>query len=149
VSETVEPFSDSVQVGMRLPAVLVALAGVVLALVLIRRFGVLAGILGALGSLFSAADQVVNIAWFLHMTQLWNTHADADSYNSVDNAYFVADVVLATLGVALLIGAFAAAALRRGAAPTPAGYPQQPPFPQQQPFPQQALPQQAPPVDAL
>ncbi|WP_327004178.1 hypothetical protein OHA72_55585 [Dactylosporangium sp. NBC_01737] len=154
MSETVEPFSNGVEVGLRLPVILVALAGVVLALVLIRRLGALAGLLGAAGGLLIAADQVVNIAWVLHLTAMANgDDYDADTYVTAGNAYTIADVVLVTLGVALLIGAVVAAALRKPAAtahPQQSPFPQQAPFPhpQQAPYPQPQQPLQAPPFDA-
>ncbi|MEV4514028.1 hypothetical protein AB0K00_34345 [Dactylosporangium sp. NPDC049525] len=144
MSETVEPFSNGIQIGLRVPVILFALAGVVLALVLIRRLGALAGILGALGGLFVAADQVVNVAWVLQLTSMANGDFDPDEYTTVNNAYTVADPIVITIGVALLVGALAAAALRKRADPRPAPY-QQAPFPQQPPpFPQQQFPQQPP-----
>lgn len=148
MTEAVEPFSNSVQIGLRVPVIVIALAGVVLALVLLRRIGAPAAILGALGSLVVAVDQIVNIAWVLHLSSLADVDGfDADGYNTTNNAYTVADPLLITLGVALLI---AAVVTKRPAAGAPAPQPGQfpPPFPPQQPQfpqpPQQPFPPQPP-----
>ena len=89
---TVEPLSVGVQIGLRVPVILVALAGVLLALLIMRRLGALAGILAAAGSLLIAADQAANIVWILHLRSMTSGgDLDIDTFNSVNNAYVVAD----------------------------------------------------------
>lgn len=102
-----QPLSDAVQTGIRLPVILIALAGVVLALVMMRRLGVVAGILGALGSLFVAIDQTVNIAWVLHVSSLAErSDVNPDDVTSLSNVYTILDAVLITIAAALLVATF-------------------------------------------
>jgi hypothetical protein len=118
------PLSNGVQTGIRVPVILIALAGVVLALVGIRRLGVGAAVLGALGSLFIAVDQIVTIVWVLHLSSIAkNTDSDIDTLNTANNAYTIADAVLITIGAALVV---AALVVRRGAPQATV-----PPFPPQ------------------
>ncbi|MFG2045301.1 hypothetical protein [Dactylosporangium sp. NPDC048998] len=113
---TVEPLSTGVQIALRVPVFLIALAGVLLALLMIRRMGVLGGILAAAGSLLIAADQAANVAWVLHLRSMTSGgDLDIDTFNTVNNAYLVADAVLITIGVALVVASFV---VRR---PSPAG----------------------------
>jgi hypothetical protein len=116
-SSAVEPLSVGVQIGLRVPAILVALAGVLIALLVIRRLGPVAGILAAAGSLLIAADQAANIAWILHLRSMTSGgDLDIDTFNRVNNAYLVADAVLITIGAALVVASFA---VRKTAAPPP------------------------------
>jgi hypothetical protein len=127
-SSSVEPLSVGVQIGLRVPVILVALAGVLLALLMMRRLGALGGVLAAAGSLLIAADQAANIVWLLHLRSMTSGgDLDIDTFNSVNNAYLVADAVLITIGVALVVASFA---LRRppadasaGAGPAPGPWP--------------------------
>nr|BFE57392.1 hypothetical protein GCM10020063_019180 [Dactylosporangium thailandense] len=118
-SSSVEPLSIGVQIGLRVPVILVGLAGVLVALLMIRRLGVLSGLLGAAGSLVIAADQAANIVWILHLRSLTSGgDLDIDTFNTANNAYTIADVVLITIGVALVVASFAV----RRTAPAPAPY---------------------------
>lgn len=125
MNPTTEPLSIGVQIGLHVPVVLVALAGVLVALLLIRRLGVLAGLLGAAGSLLIAADQAINVIWVLHVRALTSDgEFDANTVTATSNTYTIADAVLITLGAALVVAAFATVR-RRGpdparAAPTAA-----------------------------
>ena len=112
-----QPLSDGVQIGIRIPVILVAVAGVVLALVMIRRVGVAAGILGAAGSLFIGIDQLVNVVWVLHIASLVkSSSSSADEITTLSNTYTLVDCALVTLGVALVVASFAF----RKSAPAPA-----------------------------
>jgi hypothetical protein len=114
-SSAVEPLSVGVQIGLRVPVILLALAGVLIALLMIKRLGPVAGILAAAGSLLIAADQAANIAWILHLRSMTSGgDLDIDTFNTVNNAYLVADAVLITIGVALVVASFA---VRRPAVP--------------------------------
>ncbi|WP_433088130.1 hypothetical protein ACQP1P_19605 [Dactylosporangium sp. CA-052675] len=147
------------QIGLRVPVILVGLAGVLVALLMIRRLGVLSGLLGAAGSLVIAADQASNIVWILHLRSLTSGgDLDIDTFNTANNAYTVADVVLITIGVALVVASFAvrrpggdaSAGLGAGAAPapyfghSPFGPPSAPPGPSSAP-PAPPGPSSAPP----
>ncbi|MEU7872391.1 hypothetical protein [Dactylosporangium sp. NPDC049140] len=106
-SSAVEPLSIGVQIGLRVPVILVALAGVLVALLMIKRLGALSGILAAGGSLLIAADQAATIAWVLHLRSMTSGgDLDIDTYNTVANAYLVADAVLITIGVGLVVASF-------------------------------------------
>ncbi|WP_426512628.1 hypothetical protein ACPPVO_19525 [Dactylosporangium sp. McL0621] len=106
-SSAVEPLSIGVQIGLRVPVILVALAGVFVALLMIKRLGALSGILAAGGSLLIAADQAATIAWVLHLRSMTSGgDLDIDTYNTVANAYLVADAVLITIGVGLVVASF-------------------------------------------
>ena len=99
--------SSGVQIALRTPAVLLGIAGVVLALVAVRRLGGLATTFAAVGSALIAADQIVNIAWVLVLTDMGHdSETPANDYNSVTNAFTVADAILLTIGAGLLIFAF-------------------------------------------
>ncbi|WP_432968597.1 hypothetical protein [Dactylosporangium sp. CA-233914] len=104
MESSVEPLSVGMQVGLRVPVILIGLAGVLMALLLVRRLGALSGILAAAGSLLIAADQAANIAWVLHVRSLTSGgDLDIDTFNTVSNAYLVADAMLITIGVALVV----------------------------------------------
>ncbi|MFI5916693.1 hypothetical protein [Dactylosporangium sp. NPDC051541] len=128
-SSTVEPLSVGVQIGLRVPVILIALAGVLLALLMLRRLGALSGILAAAGSLLIAADQAANVLWILHVRSITSGgDLDIDTFNTVNNAYAVADAVLITIGVALVVASLlvrrsaadgSPAGLGAGAAPAP------------------------------
>src|SRR5438270_607132 len=154
--DAVAPLSNGVQVGLRIPVVLVGLFGVVFVLVIMRRVGPVAAVLGALGSLFIAGDQIMNIVWVLHVSSLAKeSDFNADQFNSVNNAYTIADAMLITIGAALVVVAIVVR--RPGAGPAQAGFPggfapaqgyQAPaPYPGYPPpaFPGQAPPQNYPP----
>ncbi|MEV8514568.1 hypothetical protein [Dactylosporangium sp. NPDC051484] len=114
---TVEPLSTGVQIALRLPVIIIALAGALLGLLMIRRMGVLSGILAAAGSLIIAADQAANVAWVLHLRSMTSGgDLDIDTFNTVNNAYLVADAVLITIGMALVVASFV---LRRPATAGP------------------------------
>ncbi|WP_433062438.1 hypothetical protein [Dactylosporangium sp. CS-033363] len=107
-SSSVEPLSIGLQIGLRVPVILVALAGALIALLMLRRLGALSGILAAGGSLLIAADQAANIAWVLHLRSMTSGgDLDIDSFNMVSNAYLIADAVLITIGVVLVVASFA------------------------------------------
>jgi hypothetical protein len=107
-SSSVEPLSIGLQIGLRVPVILVALAGALIALLMLRRLGALSGMLAAGGSLLIAADQAANIAWVLHLRSMTSGgDLDIDSYNMVANAYLIADAVLITIGVVLVVASFA------------------------------------------
>src|SRR5256885_8749828 len=129
----IQPLSDSTQLGLRLPVILLALAGVVLALVFIRRYGALSAILGAIGSAVVAVDQIVNVVWVYTTTAQSNKEGvSADTVILTQNRFAILDAVLITIGVAVLLAGFV---VRRravaGALPPwlgPPGFP--PPGPQ-------------------
>ncbi len=124
--EAAEPLSNGVQVGLRIPVILIGLAGVVLMLIFMKRLGVVAALLGALGSFLIAVDQIINIVWVVHTTSLATSEDfDAEHFNSVTNIYTFTDVALITIGTALVVLAIV---VRRPASSVPAqpGYPGQP-----------------------
>jgi len=104
--DTVEPLSNGVQIGIRVPALLIALAGMVLVLVAMRRTGVLATMLGAAGCLFLALDQLVIIVWVLQVSSLsTGSNVDADQLTAVANLYTLVDAAMITVGVTLVVAA--------------------------------------------
>jgi hypothetical protein len=122
--EAVAPLSNGVQVGLRIPVVLIGLFGVVFVLVSMRKVGPVAGVLGALGSLFIAGDQLVNIVWVLHLSSISKeANFDADHFTTVNNLYTITDAVLITIGAALLVVAIVVR--RPGAGPAQPGFPGQ------------------------
>jgi len=128
----IQPLSDSTQLGLRLPVILLALVGVVLALVFIRRYGALSAILGALGSAVVAVDQILNVIWVYTTTaQSKQEGISADTVVSTQNGFAILDAVLITIGVAVLLAGFV---VRRravaGALPPWLGPPGFPPGPQ-------------------
>jgi hypothetical protein len=134
--DAVGPLSNGVQVGLRIPVVLIGLVGVVLVLVSMRKVGPVAGVLGALGSLFIAGDQLLNIVWVLHLSSISKeADFDADHFNSVNNLYTIADAVLITIGAVLVVVAIVVR--RPGARPAQPGFPGQfgPPQTYQAPVP--------------
>src|SRR5256885_1942535 len=113
----IQPLSDSTQLGLRLPVILLALVGVVLALVFIRRYGALSAILGALGSAVVAVDQILNVIWVYTTTaQSKQEGISADTVVSTQNGFAILDAVLITIGVAVLLAGFL---VRRRPAPRP------------------------------
>jgi hypothetical protein len=118
----VEPLSNAAQTGLRLPVILFALVGAVLALVFLRRWGVLSAVLAAVGMFVVAVDQIVNVIWAYTTSQQVKEPGD----NSVkiittQNRFTIADAVLISIGVALLVVALAVHR-RVGGSPA-AGYP--------------------------
>src|SRR5438128_2394946 len=111
----VAPLPDGLQTALRLPVVLIGLAGIVLALVLARRNGAISAVFGALGGALLAVDQIVNIWWVLHMSALARSAASNDDFTISNNLFTLADVVLITAAGAALVVAFAVR--RRAAAP--------------------------------
>jgi hypothetical protein len=105
--EAIEPLPNGIQIGMRIPVVLLGLAGLVLALVAARRLGGLAAALGAAGAAALAVDQIVNILWVLQISSL-NNNSDTtvDDFNSVNNIFLVVDLILVAAGLLLLTLAF-------------------------------------------
>jgi uncharacterized membrane protein len=129
----VTPLSDSTQLALRLPVILFALAGVVLALVFIRRYGVLSAVLGAIGSAFVAVDQIVNVVWVYTTTaQNKKEGISFDTVVSTQNRFAILDAVLITIGVGLLLAGFV---LRRRAAASSPPPPFAPPWPGPSGFP--------------
>jgi hypothetical protein len=122
----VAPLSDGVQTALRLPVILIALAGIVLALVFAKRNGVISAVFGVLGSALLAADQVVNIWWVLYMSALARSAAPDESFTTANNLFTLGDVVLVTAAGAALVVAFTAR--RRAAVPAPAFPPPVPAF---------------------
>jgi hypothetical protein len=121
----VAPLSDSVQMVLRIPVILLTLAGLVLALVLARRFGVLSAVLAATGSAVVAADQIVNVAWAYTNTALsHDTGTNFDKVVSTNNLFTVVDAVLITIGIGLLVFAYV---VRRPVHQAPPAYPAPPP----------------------
>jgi hypothetical protein len=115
VESSVEPLSTTAQVVVRLPVALIAFAGALVALALIRRLGVLSGLLAAGASLLLAIDQAANAVWVWHLRSISSDEdLNIDTFNTVNNAYLFADVVLITIAAALLVASFA---VRRPAAP--------------------------------
>ena len=115
MESSVEPLSTTAQVVLRLPVALIAFAGALVALALIRRLGVLSGLLAAGASLLLAIDQAANAVWVWHLRSISSDEdLDIDTFNTVNNAYLLADVVLITITAALLVASFA---VRRPAAP--------------------------------
>ncbi|GAA0735526.1 hypothetical protein Drose_19585 [Dactylosporangium roseum] len=129
VTDAVTPLSDATLIGLRVPVVLLTLAGAVLALVLIRRLGLFTSLVGASGCLFIAADQVVNVVWPLHVTGLAEDGAyEADDMISLTNIYTITDAALITAGVALVVLALLVRRPARSVAlPPPPGHFLQPP----------------------
>jgi hypothetical protein len=115
----VTPLSDGTQLAMRLPVILFALAGLVLAFVFIRRYGVLSAVLGAIGSAFVAVDQIANVVWVYTTTaQNKKEGISFDTVVATQNRFAVLDAVLVTIGVGLLLAGFVLR--RRAATGTPA-----------------------------
>src|SRR2546423_7362489 len=114
----VEPLSNGVQTALRLPVVLFALAGIVLALVFVRRLGVAAAVLTAIGSAVVTADQVLNVVWAYTTTaQGKEPDITADKIIGTQNTFAVVDAALITIGGGLL--GVGLAVHRRGAGPPP------------------------------
>ncbi len=92
------------QIGLRIPVILIALFGVVFALVTMRRLGIATGVLVALGSLFIAVDQLLNILWVLDVTSTASEgNYDVDTLTSTNNLCTVADAALITIGAAFVV----------------------------------------------
>jgi hypothetical protein len=122
MNETAEPLSNVVQIALRTPVILVTLAGAVLVLLAVRRLGLPAALLGAAGSLAIALDQMVNIAWVLHLSYLTtDPDADFERATTVSNLYTIADSALITIGAILVVIALV---VPRPAAPRPPPAPQ-------------------------
>jgi hypothetical protein len=103
----VEPLSEGVEIGMRVPGILLALVGVVLALVAGRRLGAMAASFGAIGSGILMAAQITDIVWILILRAMAkDTNVKVDDYVSVSNLFSILYVVLATIGLAFLVFAF-------------------------------------------
>jgi hypothetical protein len=124
------PFTNGVQIGLRIPVVLLGILGLVLILTAARRIGVGAVILGAIGSVLVVLDQIVNIAWVLTTSSMvLETDSAVGDFNQVNNLFTLADVVLITSAAGLLVFAVFVRrpADRSGQAPAfvPPGYPQQ------------------------
>jgi hypothetical protein len=123
--EAIDPLPNGVQIGMRIPVVLLGLLGLVLALVAARRLGGLAAALGAAGAAALAVDQIVNIWWVLQISSLNdNSDTTVDDYNKVNNIFLVVDLILVAAGLLLLLLAFLVRRpAERGAAPATAAPP--------------------------
>jgi hypothetical protein len=104
----VQPLSDSTQLGLRIPVILFALAGMVLALVFMRRLGVLSAVLAAAGIGFVLVDQVVNVVWaYTTSAQAKESGDNFEKIITTQNRFMIADAALITIGVALLVVALA------------------------------------------
>jgi hypothetical protein len=116
----VEPLSNGVQTALRLPVILVALAGIVLALAYVRRLGVLSAVLTAIGLAVVVADQGLNVVW-AYTTTAQGKEADitADKIIGTQNTFAVVDAVVITIGVALLVVALAVHRRVPGSPPPP------------------------------
>jgi hypothetical protein len=103
----VEPLSEGVQIGMRVPGILLALVGVVLALAAGRRLGVLAAAFGAIGSAILLSGQVVDVVWIILVNAMAkDTATKPDDYVTVGNLFTVIYAALLTIGLAFLIFAY-------------------------------------------
>jgi hypothetical protein len=103
----VDVLPDSVQISLRVPVMLLALAGVVLALVAGRRLGALAAVFGAIGSGLLLVDQIVDATWVPVLNALAkDANSTPDEYATTTNLYTVADIALITIGAAFLVFAF-------------------------------------------
>jgi hypothetical protein len=103
----VDAFSEGVQTGLRVPAILLGLVGVVLAIVAGRRLGVLAAIFGAIGSGLLALDQVSGLVWVMTLRAMVEERdARPDDIAAASNLCTVIDVLLTTIGLAFLVFAF-------------------------------------------
>src|SRR5690349_13999316 len=102
--EAAGPLSNGVQVGLRVPAILIGLVGVVLILIFMRRLGTGAALLGAAGSFLLAADQGLGIAWILHNSSMTSSsNFDEQHFYTINNVYTYVDVALMTIGIALVV----------------------------------------------
>jgi hypothetical protein len=103
----VEPLSEGVEIGMRVPSILLALVGVVLALVAGRRLGAMAAAFAAIGSGIVGGAQVVDVVWILIVRAMAkDTNTKVDDYVSVGNLFTVIYAALLTVGLAFLVFAF-------------------------------------------
>jgi hypothetical protein len=101
------PMSDGVQIGIRVPIILLALAGVVLALVAGRRLGILAAIFAAIGSGLLAGAEIVDVAWVLLVSAMAkDSRTTVEDYNAAGNAFTVVYVLVLTIAAAFLVFAF-------------------------------------------
>jgi hypothetical protein len=118
----VEPLSTGVQTALRIPVILFALAGIVLALVFARRLGIAAAVLTAIGSAVVTADQVLNVLWaYTTNAQSKETDITADKIIGTQNTFAVIDAVLITIGIGLLVVGLAVHRRTPGA-PSAPGY---------------------------
>lgn len=100
----IDVLPDAVQVALRVPVILIGLAGVVLALVSARRLGVKATVFAVLGSGLLALDQISNIAWSLVLSAMAkDTSTTSDDFNGVTNLFTILDVVLVTIGLGFVV----------------------------------------------
>ncbi len=103
----VDAFSEGVQAGLRVPAILLGLVGVVLAIVAGRRLGAMAAIFGAVGSGLLTLDQISGLVWSHVVSAMINdTRSKQEDLNAVSNLFTVVDVLLTTVGLAFLVFAF-------------------------------------------
>jgi hypothetical protein len=103
----VEPLSEGVQIGMRVPGMLLALLGVVLALAVGRRLGAMAASFGAIGSGFVLGALIADVAWILTFeAMVKDRNTKPDDITSAANLFSTVYVVLFTLGLAFLVFAF-------------------------------------------
>jgi hypothetical protein len=101
------PMSEGVQIGIRVPVILLALAGVVLALVAGRRLGVLAALFAAIGSGLLAVAEIVDVAWVLVVSAMAkDSRTTVDDYNAAGNLFTAVYVLVLTIAVAFLVFAF-------------------------------------------
>jgi hypothetical protein len=128
--EAVQPLSDGMQIGLRIPVILLALFGVVFAFVTMRRLGVATGVLVALGSLFIAVDQLLNILWVLDVTSTASeANYDVDTLTSTNNLYTVADAALITIGAGFVVASVVVRRITGGPkVPAQAAFPGPPGF---------------------
>jgi hypothetical protein len=96
-----EPLSTNAQIGLKVPLLLVALAGVVVALVNLRRLGVPAAVLAAAGGAMFALDQAINIAF----AEALSRRNAVDLINRFFNTFTLLDFALLLSGTVLLIAA--------------------------------------------
>ena len=117
----VTPLSTGTQAALHIPVILVALAGVVLALVFARRLGLPSAILAALGSAVVAGDQTVNVIWAYATNAEAERQATSAEIITTQNSFAIVDAVLITIGVGLLVVALALVRRKAGPAPSYAG----------------------------
>jgi hypothetical protein len=100
----VTPLSTGTQTALHIPVILFALAGAVLALVFMRRLGIAAAVLIAMGSAGVALDQILNVVWvYTTSAQAKEPDITTSKIISTQNTFAVVDAVVITIGIALIV----------------------------------------------
>jgi hypothetical protein len=120
------PLSDGVQIGLRVPVILLGLLGLVLALVKARRLGVAATAFAVVGTAMLTIGQVVDGWWALRISSMIREGASEDDFNLINNLFTAADVILVTMAAAFLVMAILIRRPHEQEVAQDQGYPQDP-----------------------